>query len=459
MTAVPAPSSPSPDRSPARVASVVQAAVRLLWLYVLPALLAATFLRFFVPTVGTGVASGAVARVAHGYPVAFLAVAFLVFSALARYWRFYMPGGRHASRLPPDVVPGERDGERLEQWARLAESLDVLSAAATRARVSRTTDAASLTLFDERVAEAHSAMRAGDWEGAQQATKAATTLGAVALAQRARQRTLGTGIALVAAAAAVFAVRARVAEPYEVENRSMLPTLHPGDRIGASKLGYGSADGELPARGDVIVFRSSQVPGLGSEPLPPNLVKRVIGLPGDRIEVNAGVPIINGWPVPSCDAGQYLHVVPDADGATVVGRVRVEFLGDRVYLTVRSGPGPGLPEPYVVRPGEVFVLGDNRTSSFDSRAWNGGRGGGVPRRAIQGLARWFLVGPRLNGEADLGRFLRPLDGLEGHLHTDGISGAAVEEGIARCLRQRPAQALPPPPESAQATNTDRGPGR
>jgi signal peptidase I len=302
-------------------------------------------------------------------------------------------------------------------------------------------------------------MRADDWERAQQATSGATTLAAIALAQRARQRAIGTGVALVAAAAAAFAVRARLAESYEVESRSMLPTLHPGDRIGARKLGYGTAEGNLPARGDVIVFQSSQVPGIGNGPLPPNLVKRVIGLPGDRIQVAGGVPFINGWPVPSCDAGQYLYVEPDGDGTAVVGRVRVEFLGDRVYLTVRSGPGPALAEPYVVGPGEVFVLGDNRASSFDSRSWNAGRGGGVPRRAIQGLARWFLVGTRPNGEADLGRFLRPLDALEGHLHSEGISGAAVEEGIARCLTQRPAHALPPPPSEAQATNGDRGPGR
>jgi hypothetical protein len=115
-------------------------------------------------------------------------------------------------------------------------------------------------------------------------------------------------------------------------------------------------------------------------------------------------------------------------------------------------------EPYVVGPGEVFVLGDNRGFSVDSRSWNGGHGGGVPLEAIQGQARWFLVGTHANGEADFGRFLRPLGALQGHLHVEGINGAAIEDGITRCLLARPRQVEPPPPDSAQATRLDRGPG-
>jgi signal peptidase I len=369
-----------------------------------------------------------------------------------------VPGGRHASRLTPDIAANERDPERLRQWAELAETLASLSSGATRARLSRTSDAAALATFDERVAEAGSAMLAGDREHALRAAQAAKVLAAPALSQRSRRQAIGTALALAAAAGATFALRARVVESYEVENRSMLPTLQPHDRIGVSKLAYGMARAAVPARGDVIVLSSSQVPGIGNSPMPATIVKRVIGLPGDRIRMDGGVPIINGWAVPSCDAGQYLYVMPDAEGGTVGGRVRVEFLGDRTYLTVHATPMPQMLEPYVVGPGEVFVLGDNRNSSVDSRLWNEGRGGGVPLGAIQGPARWFLVGTHSNGEADFGRFLRPLDALQGHLHIEGINGAAIEEGVARCLRLRPSQLLPPPSEAAATTSAERGPG-
>jgi signal peptidase I len=453
MTAQP---DPSPPLRPGLLPALVQGAVRVLWLYVLPALLAAALLRFFVPALGSGFA-GVVVRLAHGYPVPFLAAAFLVFSALAHYWRFHLPGGRYASRLAADVVPGERDPQVLKQWAQLAESLAAFSSRAMRVRLSRTVDTASVGTLDEHLAEARAAMQAGDRERAQRALDTARTLAAAALAGRARGQAIGTGVVLAAAAVAAFGFRARVAESYEVENRSMLPTLQPGDRIGASKLAYRGA--QLPARGDVIVLRSAQVPGIGSAPVPKTLVKRVIGLPGDRIAMQGGVPVINGWPVPSCDAGQYMYVLPEGDGTTVGGRVHVEFLGGRAYVIVHSSLAPPMPEPYVVRPGEVFVLGDNRTGSFDSRAWNDGRGGGVPLGAIEGRVQWFLVGTHANGEADFGRFLTPLNTLQDHFHVEGINGASIEEGIGRCLLKRPQQVDPPPPsDTAQATRAERGPG-
>lgn len=232
----------------------------------------------------------------------------------------------------------------------------------------------------------------------------------------------------------LLALRNRAMMFCEVVGVSMLPGFLPEDTLVVSKLG-----GRSPRRGDIIAFRigpdqqQTDAPGEA----PDRLVKRVIGVPGDHVRMQSGVPIINGWQVPHCDAGTYVR---HAATGTVAGRLMVEFLEDRTYLSLyiagtRSFPG------YQVKPGEVFVLGDDRFNSDDSRAWRDGEGAGVSLAQIEG-SPWRVIGVDSNGRIDLHRFLqRP--GLKVNLAA--LDVRELESGIRRCLEKRPSQTWPPPP--------------
>jgi len=271
------------------------------------------------------------------------------------------------------------------------------------------------------------------------------------LPSKRRREAIAVLATVLAAASAALAFRAWVGRPYRVIGASMLPTLQPDDLLAGKKTAYGRDDGRLPLRGDVVVFRSSAVAmARRAADLPDLLVKRVIGLPGDRVAMRGGAPVINDWPVPSCDAGEYIDV--DPDGRSLHGRLHVEFLDDRAYVTVHATAAP-FAEAYAVQPGEVFVLGDNRGHSIDSRAFHEGRGGGVPLEAIEVRAQWFLTGTHRSGDADLGRLFRPIDTLQARLRLEGLDTRRLEEGIARCLANRPGETRPPPRREPTATRT------
>ena len=253
------------------------------------------------------------------------------------------------------------------------------------------------------------------------------------------RESIGLAVAVSLAAGAALAFRAWVADSYTVLGGSMLPTLAPGDAIEGTRFASGS-----PRRGDIIVFPWASAPSLEG-PEAARLVKRVIGLPGDRIAMSGGVPVINGWHVPTCNVGEYLFVAPDAEGTALRARLFVEFLGDQAYLTLKAAGPRDFPGTYEVKPGEVFVLGDNRNTSVDSRSWNDGAGGGVPLVSIVARARWFLSGNHLDGRADLGRLLRPLGGPAPRLHVEGIDARPLGQGIEQCLKERPRETHPPRP--------------
>jgi signal peptidase I len=439
----------APLKSPLDAA--LQVAIRSLWVGIIPALLAALVYKYLVPLPGPGF-PGLVGRVGHQYPAVFGVACFFLFSGLVRYWRYRVPGGRYASSLPPRLAPDERDPERLRQWE---THFSLYSALTSRSATRR---AASRLATREReevetgLAELGAALQSADLGRADQAAASLEAPAKPILTLLKWRDVLTTATAVLAAAVVAFAARG-VVQPYRVLSASMLPTLEPGDQIAGNKMSYSAQVAREPHRGDIVVFDSSAVAQWlppSRAPMPDVFVKRVIGLPGDKVTMRGGVPIINGWEVPTCAAGDYLYVSPDGEGAWFRGLVFVEFIEDVAYLTVQATPMPSFDESYEVQPGEVFVLGDNRTNSVDSRAYKQGRGAGVPLRSIEARAEWFLLGTHFSGNADLSRLFQPIEAPAGRLHTEGVNADSLKVGIAHCLEHRPTETRPPPRGEANA---------
>jgi signal peptidase I len=184
-----------------------------------------------------------------------------------------------------------------------------------------------------------------------------------------------------------FGLRTFIVEAFKIPGGSMSPTLLSGDHIFVEKYAY--AGGELPERGEVVVFEYPY-----SEPgAPLDFVKRVVGLPGDELVFKGGLLSINGQPVPTCLVGRARLPGTPADAEF---DIYVERLGASSHLlALQSGMSGGPQGPYLVSAGEVWMAGDNRANSSDSRLWipTGGAtpGAGVPPSYIKGRAAgvWF----------------------------------------------------------------------
>lgn len=186
-----------------------------------------------------------------------------------------------------------------------------------------------------------------------------------------------TIIVVLQALAIALLVRVFFYQPFNIPSGSMKETLLVGDYLFVSKLSYGYSrysfpfspdlfSGRIfaaePERGDVVVFK---LPRDNST----DYIKRVIGLPGDEIEVRDGQLILNGTPVPKVRKGSFTTV--DDDGSSVEIASFVETLPNNVTYTVldaqENGPFDNV-GPYKVPEGHYFMMGDNRDNSTDSRA-------------------------------------------------------------------------------------------
>jgi signal peptidase I len=209
----------------------------------------------------------------------------------------------------------------------------------------------------------------------------------------------------------VLLIRSFIFEPFRIPSDSMMPTLLDGDFIVVNKFAYGLrlpvlnmkiVDVGAPQRGDVVVFRYPPDPAV-------NYIKRLVGLPGDRVEVRNDQLTINGEPVPLEGTERF------DDGCYHNLRLQTETLGTHRHqvLSCRSPwylqppastascnrppqhsyqcTEPGAAEPadadsgdhaeLVVPPGHYLMIGDNRDNSSDGRVW-----GFVPEDYLVGRA-------------------------------------------------------------------------
>ena len=190
----------------------------------------------------------------------------------------------------------------------------------------------------------------------------------------------------------VFLVRSFIVEPFKIPSGSMMPTLLAGDYILVNKFTYGLRVPLLnntffemnhPKRGDVFVFHYPPEPST-------DYIKRVVGLPGDKIRYQDKHLTINGQPLAVEDAGDYEYVMSGLN--IVVARKYREQLGDVKHdILIHDVVGNYEPdaigakfannEEIEVPAGHYLAMGDNRDNSSDSRVW-----GFVPENNLVGKA-------------------------------------------------------------------------
>lgn len=187
----------------------------------------------------------------------------------------------------------------------------------------------------------------------------------------------------------VLLLRSFVAEPFRIPSGSMIPTLSVGDFILVNKFTYGFREPVFnnkflpvgdPQRGDVAVFR---YPRDTSQ----DYIKRIVGLPGDRIAYRNKQLFVNGAAVPLQADGVY--TIPGSQAAAAY-RYR-EDLGSVNHHIIVNPERPADDFEFEVPDGEYFAMGDNRDGSSDSRVW-----GTVPERNLVGRA--FFVWMSWDGE-------------------------------------------------------------
>ena len=204
---------------------------------------------------------------------------------------------------------------------------------------------------------------------------------------------------IVYAGLIAIGIRTLAFEPFNIPSASMEPTLLVGDYLFVSKYSYGYSRyslplspalftgrifGRYPDRGDVVVFKFPR----DNET---DYIKRVIGLPGDRIQMTGGQLYINGTAVPKKPDGKFLAV--DENRRENLAALWDETLPNgrthEILTMTNEGFANNTPE-YKVPDGYVFCMGDNRDNSEDSRFMTGQGVGFVPFENLVGRAEFLF---------------------------------------------------------------------
>jgi signal peptidase I len=197
---------------------------------------------------------------------------------------------------------------------------------------------------------------------------------------------------IIYAALIAVGIRTVAFEPFNIPSGSMIPTLLVGDYLFVSKFSYGYSRhsmpfspnlfegrifGRMPERGDVAVFKLPRDNAT-------DYIKRIVGLPGDRIQVRGGILHVNGQAVRRESLGPF---TVEGDGPRItVRRYRETLPGGRGHeiLEMQDDGGFDNTPEFLVPAEHVFVMGDNRDNSLDSRAM--GAVGFVPLENLLGRA-------------------------------------------------------------------------
>ena len=179
----------------------------------------------------------------------------------------------------------------------------------------------------------------------------------------------------------VLLLRSFIAEPFRIPSGSMMPTLLVGDFILVNKFTYGIRlpvinkkvlELNEPERGDIVVFRYPKDPSV-------DYIKRIVGVPGDKIVYHNKQLTINGVPAKQVSLGRYQGFGQGED-MTGAEELQEDLTGIEHDILIRNGV-PTVEFAYVVPEGNYFAMGDNRDNSNDSRYW-----GPVPEANLVGKA-------------------------------------------------------------------------